>query len=143
MTVSSGVRGRVVYQLKRAEQAIRTAIDDALMPLGITSAQYGALAALEALPGATSAELARACLVTAQSMHELIAVLAGRGLVVRARRDGRSLHLDVSAAGRKILRAAHKLVDQVERDVLGPRQDRRRLQADLTALVSRLTSDAA
>ncbi len=141
--MSRGVQGRVVYQLKRAEQALRAAIDDALATHGITAAQYGVLAALAAAPGATSAELARACLVSAQSMHEIIRVLADRDLVGRARRDGRSLRLTVTPAGHELLHAADSVVDRVEREMLGPSPDRDDLQNALTALVERLTADTA
>lgn len=136
--MSNGVQGRVVYQLKRAEQALRAAIDDSLAPLGITSAQYGVLSALAAAPGATSAELARACLVSAQSMHELVRVLIDRGLIDRVRRDGRSLQLDVSAAGRALLSDADPLVDGAELATLGEPAEREQLDGVLAGLVARL-----
>ena len=135
---SNGVQDRVVYQLKRAEQGLRAAIDEALLPLGVTSAQYGALAALAATPGVTSAELARACLVSAQSMHERVTGLADRGLVDRERRDGRSVRLAVAAVGHAALREADPLVDRVERELVGDGHGSGELRAQLTALVSRL-----
>ena len=136
--VSSGVQGRLVHQLKRAEQALRAVIDEALAPLGVTGAQYGALAALDAAPGVTSAELARACLVSAQSMHELVTGLAERGLVDRERRDGRSVRLAVSTAGHAVLRAADPLVDHVERELVGTGHGPADLRTQLAALVDRL-----
>lgn len=139
--MSSGVQGRVVYLLKRVEQALRAAIDHALAPEGITSAQYGVLAALAATPGATSAELARICLVSMQSMHELITGLADRGLIARTRRDGRSLRLDVTPAGLELLRVADPLVDDAERVLLGAGPDHEQLHATLAALVGRLAAD--
>ncbi len=139
--MSSGVQGRVVHQLKRAEQAMRAAIDDALAPQGITAAQFGVLAALAAAPGSTSAELARACLVTAQSMHEVIRTLADRDLVDRTRRDGRSSSLAVTPAGHELLQAAGSVVDRVEQRGLGASTDRDQLQNALTALVARLAAD--
>lgn len=137
--MSSGAQGRVAYRLKRAEQALRGVIDEALATHGITSSQYGALSALAAAPGTTSSELARACLVSAQSMHELMRVLIDLGFVDRVRRDGRSLQLKVTPAGQELLRTTDPVVDGIERTMLGPSTDRTQLEELLDALIARLT----
>lgn len=48
--IESGVEGRVGYQMKRAQQVLRIALDEALREVGMTTAQYAALSALETTP---------------------------------------------------------------------------------------------
>ena len=75
----------VGYQLKRAQQALRAAMDEALRPQGLTTPQYAVLTALEAEAGLSGAELARRCFVTPQTMNEIVAGLEARGWVTRRR----------------------------------------------------------
>lgn len=135
--ISTGVNGRTIYALKRVEQALRTAVDHALTEAGITAAHYGVLAALAAAPAVTSAELARLCLISTQSMHELVVALADRGLVIRTPRDRRSVQLCLSQEGAAVLARATPLVDAVEaRAFPGGETDRQDL-ADTLARVLR------
>jgi DNA-binding MarR family transcriptional regulator len=94
---------------------LRTATDKALSDEQLTTAQLGALNALERAPGATSAELARAAGVTAQTMHEIIRLLITRGWVERTQDPdhGRKLQQQLSGTGRKALLAARRRVEKV------------------------------
>ena len=71
------------YALKRAQAALRAAMDEALFPLGLTVAQYSCLELIGERPGVSSAELARGMFVSRQSMNLVLRGLQERGLVKR------------------------------------------------------------
>lgn len=107
---------RLGYLLKRAQHALRTQMDEALSPLGITAPQYNVLSAVELQPGISNAALARAAFVTAQSMHGLVANLERIELLQR-RPDpshGRIRRGELTTKGRDHLKQAHALVKAVE-----------------------------
>ena len=110
------VEDRVGYALKRAQHALRTRMDDALRDLGLTTAQYAALSALDEAPGLSGAELARRSFVTPQTMNGVVANLeAARLLVRRPHPDhGRVLRGYLTEAGRETLDRAHGLVRGIE-----------------------------
>jgi DNA-binding MarR family transcriptional regulator len=113
---------QIGYQLKRAQQALRTAMDEALRDVGLTTAQYAALSTLEDMPGASSAALARACFVTAQTMNEIVASLQAAGLIRRQPHPehGRILQAYLTEQGQARVTQAHALVRLVgERMVAG------------------------
>jgi hypothetical protein len=72
MNTSDRVTDLVGYQLKRAQQALRTAMDEGLRAQGLTTPQYAALTHLEADEPLSGAELARRCFVTAQTMNAIL-----------------------------------------------------------------------
>lgn len=113
---------QVGYHLKRAQHALRAAMDDALRPLGLTTAQYAALSALEATPGASSAALARACFVTPQTMHTMVLQLEADGLVTRQAHPahGRVLQTSLTDTGRQQVAAAHQVIQQIEQHMVAP-----------------------
>jgi DNA-binding MarR family transcriptional regulator len=110
------VAKRLGYALKRAQHALRVAMDDALRAPGMTMPQYAVLSAVEAEPGLSNARLARAAFVTAQTMQGVLANLERDGLLER-RADpdhGRILRSDLTALGRARLADAHRAVRAVE-----------------------------
>ena len=60
---------RMGYELKRAQAALRAAMDEALRRHGLTVPQYACLELLDQRPGLTNAELARGAFVSRQSMN--------------------------------------------------------------------------
>src|SRR5271154_552758 len=74
---------RLGYELKRAQQALRNRMDAVLRPLGLTTAQYAVLCALEREDGASNANLAKAAFVTAQTMHGILTNMERGGLIKR------------------------------------------------------------
>lgn len=108
--------------IRRLQLKLRIATDKSLGEEGLTTAQYGALQALEKAPGATSAELARAAGVTAQTMHEIVRLLTARGWIERDQdpEHGRKLTQQLSAAGRKTLGGARRRVERVEERLAAP-----------------------
>jgi DNA-binding MarR family transcriptional regulator len=111
---------RIGYHLKRLQQALRLAMDAALRELNLTAAQYGTLTALEDMPGASSAALARACFVTAQTMNEIVQALIPSGLVTRQAHPehGRIVQLSLTSEGKSRLSQAHQVIEAIEEQML-------------------------
>ena len=126
-----GVEGRVGYQMKRAQHALRNGMDGALRDVGMTAAQYAALSALEAAPGLSGAELARRGFVTPQTMNGILVNLENAGLVVRRPhpQHGRILRSFLTEAGQELVPRAHVVVEDIEQRMLAGLgwEDRRRL----------------
>jgi DNA-binding MarR family transcriptional regulator len=122
--------------LKRAEQAMVRAKSAALKPVGLTLAQYVALAELERQPGITGASLARASLVTPQAMMVVLKSLEDQGLISRAphTRHPNVLEVRLTDAGREALGATRKPIAAVERRIAGAFS-----AAELDTLASLLT----
>jgi DNA-binding MarR family transcriptional regulator len=132
----------VGYALKQAATALRTAMEVALRPLGLSVTQYSCLELLGQRPGLSSAELARGVFVTRQSMQTVLAGLADRGLLTRpdTAPHGRALPTALTPAGTGLLAAASRAVAAVEAQMLTPlsADAAARLQADLLACVAAL-----
>jgi DNA-binding MarR family transcriptional regulator len=107
---------RFGYALKRAQHALRTRMDEALRPLGLTTPQYAVLCAIELEAGISNARLARAAFVTPQTMQGILANLHRDGLLSREAdpSHGRILRSELTQAGRKNLARAHRVIAGVE-----------------------------
>ena len=118
------------YLLKRAQQALNQACNEQLRPTGLSMSQYAVLRALDDHPGASSAELARICFVTRQSLRDVLGGLRAAELVEVAEQatTGRARPVALTDTGRTKLSAADALVTQVEDRMLasmaGPDQHR-------------------
>ena len=141
------VESRVGYQMKRAQHALRIGMDKALREVGMTTAQYAALSALEAAPGLSGAELARRGFVTPQTMNVLLANLEAAGLVARRPHPehGRVLQAYLTETGEESLGRAHGLVEDVEQRMLEKlsQKDRRRLLEALRGCADALEGGVA
>src|SRR5690606_24080861 len=106
--------------LKLAQHALRTRLDEALRPLGLTTPQCAVLAALEREPGLSNADLARAAFVTPQTMQSILSNLERDGLLVREAdpHHGRILRSVITNRGRKALVRAGDAIAAVEAVVL-------------------------
>lgn len=102
--------------LKRSTTALRTAMDDVLRPLDLSVSQYACLEQLSQRPGLSAAGLARLTFVTRQSAHTLLQGLEDRGLLEHSPTpgSGRALPLQLTPAGRVLLRSASAAVAEVE-----------------------------
>ena len=76
------VEARPGWRIKQVQQLLRHAGDDALRTTGLSVSQYAVLRALADLPGASSAEVARRCFVTRQSLADVLGGLRAAELVV-------------------------------------------------------------
>lgn len=124
----------VGYQLKRAQHALRLALDAELDNVGLSLAQYAALAALKESPDASNSALARICFVTPQTMNDLLASLVRESLVERRPHPnhGRIITLRLTKKGARLLAEADRLAEDVERQlVAGTSHEERKLLLDL------------
>ncbi len=140
------MESRASYQMKRAQHALRVEMDKALREVGMTTAQYAALSALEAVPGLSGAELARRSFVTPQTMNAILVNLEAAGLVVRRPHPehGRVLQAYLTEVGEESLAGSHGLVGAVERRMLDglSKDDRRRLLEALRSCANALEGGA-
>ncbi|WP_423460417.1 MarR family winged helix-turn-helix transcriptional regulator [Ottowia sp. VDI28] len=106
--------------LKLAQHALRTRLDEALRPIGLTTPQCAVLSALEQEPGLSNAALARAAFVTPQTMQSILANMERNGLLTRESDPdhGRILRSLITARGRKALLQAHAAILDVETVVI-------------------------
>lgn len=111
----------LLHAVKQVELAIRARLDALLRPSGLTAAQYTALTVLAGRADLTSAQLARECFVTAQSMADMVTGLEARRLVARRRdaADRRRLVLSLTASGRRLLTRFGPRVATLEQQMLG------------------------
>ncbi len=116
MTPPRPLDRRVGYLLKRAQQALRSRIDEALSDLGLTAPQYAVLANLGEQPGMSNAELARRSFVTPQTMIRIVTGLEDRGLIIRTPRlDNRKvLAANLTRQGSELVELADLAVAPVE-----------------------------
>ncbi|MFC9895576.1 MarR family winged helix-turn-helix transcriptional regulator [Nocardia sp. NPDC127579] len=103
--------------VKRAEQALIAAKHAAVKPL--TVPQYAALFALSTTPGASSAALARACLVTPQAMAVVLKNLVDLGYVERTPHPlhAHVLETHLTIAGKHALATADTAAVAIERRI--------------------------
>jgi DNA-binding MarR family transcriptional regulator len=83
---AGGVTGQLPvlsYMLGRLSVALGHAITQELEAIGVPRAEYSALAALRMRSGLSNAQLARRCLITPQSMSEVVAALERKDLIRR------------------------------------------------------------
>ena len=114
----------VEYRLVRLADRLRRRFDDALRPHALTARQFSVLAVLRSRPGVTSAELARAVMMTPQSMSALLDQLEEAGLVQPRPRRGKGVRAptELTARGDEVLAAAGRSVrdlDETTREALG------------------------
>jgi len=132
----------VGYVLKQAAAALRSAMDTALRPVGLTVPQYACLVLLGQRPGLSNAELARGAFVTRQSMNGVLRGLQDRGLLTRPATAvrGRALPTQLTPAGRQQLYAASTAVRAIERRMLTTLSPdaQRRLRDDLASCAAAL-----
>ena len=142
MKTTDRLTDRVGYQLKRAQQALRNAMDEGLRAQGMTTPQYAALTALEAAEPLSGADLARRCFVTAQTMNAILVGLERARLVERAphAEHGRVIEARLTKRGRAKVQDAHRTVFAVEERMLSQitPAGRRRLNETLRRLVENL-----
>ncbi|MFD5872223.1 MarR family winged helix-turn-helix transcriptional regulator [Streptomyces sp. NPDC060322] len=119
--VWGGALDRVTWALRRAELAVQTLKEQRLRPLGLAASHYTLLISVHSEPGLTGAELARRLNVTPQAVASLVARLESRGQVER-REHPRHRHvqeLHLTDAGRTALRAADRVIAEIELQITG------------------------
>jgi DNA-binding MarR family transcriptional regulator len=115
MTVAD-VDHRISQQTRRVQQVLRRSADAALQACGLTFAQYTVLSVVAAHPDASSAQIARDCQVSRQSLQDLMRHLREAGYVRVAEKpaSGRSLPVRITPDGRRVLRRADRAMHRLE-----------------------------
>ncbi|MFF0739259.1 MarR family winged helix-turn-helix transcriptional regulator [Streptomyces sp. NPDC004111] len=110
------VTQHVGYLLKRAQSALRGAMDKVLREHGLTVPQYSTLELLALHPGMSNADLARATFVTRQSGNVVLRGLQDAGLISRpaTAEHGRARPARLTEEGRARLAAVQAAVYAVE-----------------------------
>ncbi|TPQ18321.1 MarR family winged helix-turn-helix transcriptional regulator [Streptomyces sporangiiformans] len=105
-----------IYLVKQLELAIRSFMDEALRPYGLTTFQYTALTVLQHRGGLSSAQLARRSFVRPQTMHEIVRALEERGLIERDHAPGnrRIMVARLTREGEELLAACAPAVQKLE-----------------------------
>lgn len=138
------LRPATIYLLHQASQALRSKLEHAFRPLGVTGIQYTILGLLDRHEGLSSADLSRRFFVTPQTMNQIVAGLARRNLITRTSSDAnkRILEMTLTREGRALLARCERVAEQVEADALSmvpaPQLDAMRDQ--LTGLLRHLRS---
>ena len=115
-----GEDGHVGYLLRQAGAAHRLRMERALSGEGVTSAQFAVLTMLAAYPGISGADVARLCLLTPQTVSQIVANLERDGLVGREAHavHGRILQIGLSEAGRVALARCRRTVMALEKELV-------------------------
>jgi DNA-binding MarR family transcriptional regulator len=143
--VQAEVAARLGHVIKRAEQALIAQKSQALRPFDLTVPQYAALMTLSYSPGSSGAQLARACMVTPQTMATVLANLETKGLI---RRDPSTVHkkvlvTELTRTGRTVLAEADAAARQVEERLNSEfdREDREQLRVLLERAIKVLAAE--
>jgi DNA-binding MarR family transcriptional regulator len=131
---------RLGLHLKRVEQELMAAKHAALRPLGLTVPQYVALYAVGEQPGISAAALARACLVTPQTIATVLANLEAKTLITRRPHPWHHNVAEVQLTddGRRLLEQADAEVVAIEQGLAGAYSSKER--ALLIELLARASS---
>ncbi len=117
----AGTPPLTIYLIKQLELAVRSFLDEALRPFGLTTFQYTALTVLGRREGGlSSAQLARRSFVRPQTMNEMVHALEARGLIERVHEPGnrRVMLATLTPGGRELLDACEPHVQELERLLL-------------------------
>lgn len=126
------------YQLRMAQIAIFRDFAQSLGSHDITPGLFGALVIIDANPGMKQTELARATQLDRSTVVSLIDSLERRALVERhsVATDRRSNALQLTAAGRTLLKKLQRLVDEHEQRLTGNLSEKE--QATLVRLLQKI-----
>ena len=94
---------RAYVKLNRATRAVLAAVEKRVAAAGLTLTQLGVLEAILHKGPMTQRELGRKVLTSAGNMTDMCDKLVTRGLVRRERRDGRSVRVELTPEGRRLI----------------------------------------
>ena len=114
-----GEKGHVGYLLRQASLAWRARMEHALAEFRTTPPQFAALTMIGAYPGLSSADLARASLLTPATVAGIVANLkrVGRITALPHPVHGRILQLELNAQGKALLERCKRRVYALEADL--------------------------
>ena len=112
-------RRRCASLIKRLQTGFRTRLDEGLRGKNATTAQIRLLHEVRVRPGATGAQIARACFVTPQSAQAMLVRAVERGWVVRGKdpENDRLVTARLTPAGERLLSFADDVFRRIEAEV--------------------------
>lgn len=115
-----GEQGYIGYLMRQAGAALRLRMERALADYGVTSPQFNVLTMLVAYPGISNADVARLSMLTPQTVSVIVANLERSGAIERRPHaiHGRIQHIDVTPAGKALLKSCRERVREIERQLL-------------------------
>ncbi|MFN3891224.1 MAG: MarR family winged helix-turn-helix transcriptional regulator [Beijerinckiaceae bacterium] len=135
-------RPSTIYLLHQTSQGLRSRLEQALRPLGVTGLQYTILGLLDRHAGLSSADLSRRFFVTPQTMNQVIAGMLKRGLISReaSETNRRVLRMALTPEGRDLLARSERIADVIEADALAqvPGGDLAQMRQHLRLLLRQL-----
>ncbi len=126
---------RLGYQLRRVSVLMMADLGTRLAPLGLRPAEVSILLLIGANAGCRQGEVGETLGIKRANMVALVAGLIKKGFVARARADGRSHALSLTAKGRARTLLVNRLLDRQEA-AFQSRLDRKALTGLVAALVS-------
>lgn len=124
------------YQLRRTSVLLMSELGAQLAPVGLRPAEVTVLLVIRANAGCQQGAIGELLGIKSANMVPLIAGLVKRGLVAKAKADGRSHSLSLTPAGRAKVAAVSQLLDRHDSAMLS-RLDRQSL-AGLLATLTKL-----
>ncbi len=108
---------RTMRQMKSMLIAFRGRLDDELKPMGVTTAQMQMLDAIRTHPGASGAQLARACRVTPQTAQGFLARAEREGWILRgkAAENDRLVTRSLTPVGIRLFQQADRVARTIEK----------------------------
>ncbi len=112
-------RRRSASLMKRLQAGFRTRLDEDLRGKNVTTAQIRFLGEVRNRPGATGAQIARACFVTPQSAQAMLVRAVEHGWIVRGKdpENNRLLTARLTPAGDRLLAYADEVFRRIEAEV--------------------------
>jgi DNA-binding MarR family transcriptional regulator len=121
-----GEEGHIGYLLVQAHHAFASAMEAALRSSGLSRAQFGTLSVVVRQPGLSSADLARAVMVTPQAINLLVTSLERDELIERRPHPthGRILEIHPTNEGIRRLNQAYPAVIELEDRIVADMNER-------------------
>jgi DNA-binding MarR family transcriptional regulator len=107
------------YHIRRLSLLVMFDLSAALAPQQISPVSASILLCIGATPGVTQSHVGRALGILRANMAPLIGALAERGLIARARVDGRSQALSLSSAGQALCQKIKSIIQAHEDRMFG------------------------
>ena len=110
-------KGHLGHLLRQAQAAARLTLERSLADLGVTPPQFAVLAMLKADPGLSGADLARAALLTPQTVGIIIRNLERDGAIRKTPHPvhGRVLQWTLTRRGERLLQKCRRRASALER----------------------------
>lgn len=109
-----------IWSIDLLSHLIRQRINRLLAPLQLTFPKYAAMTVLEARPGTTNAELARACRVRPQTMNTMVRDMMAEGYLAQKKMPDHGLKLlyTLTPKAQQLLHTAHTTVASLEAELI-------------------------